>query len=341
VFTTDDLRQLREAVGAPATHPLVGFQPLVLAIANAYLQALPDHEQAIRSGVLCAYGTDLGRAWTEEDAREELCFAIDLETRMPRPAAVGAIQPPACPPTIASAAPVRLTPPPAGRSARDPGWEEARRHVNEMRTAQSTRNGEHMVDVGREMVGWFRWRRTDRIALGDRAGSASGGAAADNNNNNNAGPDFASWLRNPHGPPDRDMRLNCWEAILVVALRAGLTSPGRLHQIHAYADQEPSDSAYYECLGKHLRLHDRATLDLTRAEAPKPRAGDLLFFREMEHVALCLGVADDPSGGAPCFQALSLWTHGGGRLSIVPVETLMRDASATKSSGFRPCPFPI
>jgi hypothetical protein len=174
---------------------------------------------------------------------------------------------------------------------------------------------ETVVVAARELIGSLRWRGgTD---LDPDAGWQVSASTRWGHRN-----DFARWIRGEGPEPDEGGTMNCVEAVLLAAHRAGVVSRGWLALIHAEAA-----NAAYEAHAR-LRLPPTGgpseplkayTAAITRqlfrgpvtpyARAGRPGrpvvpAGHLVFFGDaIDHLALSLGVHDIHGHQ----RVLSLW----------------------------------
>src|SRR5262249_36593973 len=133
--------------------------------------------------------------------------------------------------------------------------------------------------------------------------------------------EFAVWMRG--GPqPTLTSKMNCWEAIMFGAFRAGLLTEARLRQLHvsaaaagvtAAAAGTSGEAAYQNAIGAFLRLPVSRPLTAT----DEPRRGDLVFFGGLTHVALSIG--NETVSGVRKHNVMSLWHLPGSGSHLVSV----------------------
>jgi len=134
--------------------------------------------------------------------------------------------------------------------------------------------------------------------------------------------DFAHWIRGGEAVPDEYSTMNCWEAVLISAFRAGVVDKSWLVKIHERAaaaaeqvslsfqrrglDAPIAADAYgtrmkmpYIAYGSSLMasLHSGALTryasnDPNQAGRPAIPAGHIVFFDGLDHVALSIGTRD-------------------------------------------------
>ena len=158
--------------------------------------------------------------------------------------------------------------------------------------------------------------------------------------------DFASWLIANGNQPGFNSRMNCWEAVLFSAFRAGLVSKLWLQTVHRKAAQayemhdragsqrtSPASAHYFRALSHVFNFFSSVPFDPRAGFIPQP--GDILFWHCDKHVAISLGRTW--ADGVPEDRILSLWLHAGGRFAQLTVgempKWMMNDIR------FVPCPF--
>ena len=135
-------------------------------------------------------------------------------------------------------------------------------------------------------------------------------------------------------------RMNCWEGVMFTAYQAKLVDKEWLARIHVDAAKQGSgaekegDKAYFDRLATHLGHDNAAPVDLESGLIPE--VGDIVFFDQMEHVALSLG------GG----KLMHLWhsTEGGKHsgFEITSIEAIFNSRPDMKhKTTFAPCPFKV
>lgn len=170
---------------------------------------------------------------------------------------------------------------------------------------------------GRELVGSFKWRGGSKTkgSAGWRIGEKTWWGH-DN--------DFAKWIRGHGPPPGRSSTMNCWEATMYTAHKAGAVDKAELEQVHREAARAASEAnppgvrrtprtdkaakdAYYKTINDYLIPGTRSPLTLDEAgivtrDVPE---GDLIMVDGVGHVMQSLGTRD-ASGE---LQVLSHWIH--------------------------------
>jgi cell wall-associated NlpC family hydrolase len=136
--------------------------------------------------------------------------------------------------------------------------------------------------------------------------------------------EFAVWMRGG-AQPSLTSKMNCWEAIMFGAFRAGLVTEARLRQLHVAAaaagvaaaagsgGASAGNAAYMRAVGNFLGLP--AAIALTTSA--EPRRGDLVFFGGLTHVALSIG--NETVSGVRKHNVMSLWHLPGSGANLVSV----------------------
>jgi hypothetical protein len=137
--------------------------------------------------------------------------------------------------------------------------------------------------------------------------------------------DFAVWIRGGADPTDIS-KMNCWEAVMYSAWKAGFASKKWIVDLHTKAAADGlaagSGAAYMRVLEKGLGFNSAILL----TGANEPKAGDLVFMNGLAHVALSTGAK---VGGAN-HEVLSLWIlpGSGARLVSTLQRTTIEDINA-------------
>jgi len=183
--------------------------------------------------------------------------------------------------------------------------------------------GELLAKAAESFAGRFRW-------MPSGAGNYQKKDEGEERN------DFAKWLMGGGlEPAGKKARMNCWEAVFFSAYKAGLVTKERLMDIHRTALKQLEGngltgpmrytSSLMEALG------GRTAVALVPQLALIPRRGDIVFFAEENHIAICVN-PNAPDG----IRVMGLWKH--------PRDGF-RSNSLTELAGiqgkreFGPCPF--
>jgi hypothetical protein len=158
---------------------------------------------------------------------------------------------------------------------------------------------ERVLKMGRSLVGCFRWRGGSGPAW-DEGWRISGAT------NKGYLNDFARWMRG--GPkPGPNGTMNCWEAVMYTAHRAGAVDETTLRRLHTEAtdaasaahlatgDAGKAYSAYYKTISDYLGPGERTGFKIdqtTGIGGPDIPAGHVVFVDGTDHVMLSLGTRD-------------------------------------------------
>jgi hypothetical protein len=182
-----------------------------------------------------------------------------------------------------------------------------------------------VVDAALQLVGGLRWRGASPP---DPASGWSIGETTRWGHRNH----FARWIRGTGPEPNEWSTMNCWEAVLFAAYRAGAVSRTWLRQIHAEAAEAAASAAasadgatpgsgrlardaygqlavvgevtYDAELMRRFYQGDLVEYDVDDPRRPVIPAGHWIFFNGTNHVGMSLGVRDDQGRQ----QMFSLWT---------------------------------
>jgi hypothetical protein len=155
---------------------------------------------------------------------------------------------------------------------------------------------------------------------------------------------FLSWLLRGNKEPSISSNLNCWEAVLFSAYRAGLITRQTLATMHqpgpnlqgvTYRDR------YMNCLGFNN------SVPLNVAGGLLPARGDVMFWGQDEHVAICVDI--DTTVATPIITLMNHWSPPAGERIIpfdpskahfhrIALDDLPR-ALNQHACRFTPCPF--
>jgi hypothetical protein len=104
-------------------------------------------------------------------------------------------------------------------------------------------------------------------------------------------------------------KVNCWEAVMVAAMNAGVLDAQEFHKV---LRNEAAEGLDYVSLMKELLAHGTPLAELEPySETNPPNRGDVLFFYGMSHVSLSLGGKD----------TMSLWTQPGPKTNFQKTTT--------------------
>jgi hypothetical protein len=107
-----------------------------------------------------------------------------------------------------------------------------------------------------------------------------------------SGTDFERWASAPTATAFPAVTattvMNCWEAVLLAAYRAGAVSWNWIHHLYtgiAFGTGVPWETA--------MLRSGRTTYRIPGPNPVMPQRGDLVFFNHMDHVALATGSASE------------------------------------------------
>jgi hypothetical protein len=221
--------------------------------------------------------------------------------------------------------------------------------LTRLRTERSRARGESLAVAALQANGWFRWEKSGPNQPGYGGILVSSPTAF-----RPEGTDFARWVTLNAAEPGMRSTMNCWEAVLFTAYRAGLIDLGWLRILHdqaagtyerQYKDKAPDAAErYFQKLINKLGFKESVPY---KPEAGLyPRKGDLLFWG-FDHVAVSLGRQWDLRRGEEdshtedphtADRMMSLWHHNGARFARLSVGDI--DSGYTRNKlRFTPCPF--
>jgi hypothetical protein len=153
---------------------------------------------------------------------------------------------------------------------------------------------------------------------------------------------FIGWLYGGKPAPGDDGTLNCWQAVILSAFRAGVVTKEWVKKVHedaegagqaAYAEdmdgEEETDrsavksakkaggDAWKNAIGKALKMDTAKDVDAEN----RPQRGDVVFMNDMDHVCLSLG----PEGSKD--KVMSLWSiakRGGAQVTNFTETTIQK-----------------
>jgi hypothetical protein len=168
------------------------------------------------------------------------------------------------------------------------------------RGAEREERSQRVVRTGNDLVGSFKWR----------GGSGADPAAGWRINESTAWGhqnDFARYVNGTGPMPGPASTMNCWEAVLYTAHRAGAISDAELKGLHeeateaaraahrASGDVADGHTAYYKVIDRYLGPGERTRYDIDPATGlggPDIPAGHVVFVDGIGHVMLSTGTRD-------------------------------------------------
>ncbi|MCW2883138.1 MAG: hypothetical protein JWQ95_7238, partial [Sphaerisporangium sp.] len=186
-----------------------------------------------------------------------------------------------------------------------------------------------VVDAAMRLVGGLRWR-------GASSPEASSGWSIGETTRWGHPNHFGRWIRDTGPEPNEWSTMNCWEAVLFVAYRAGAVDEAWLRRIHAEAAEAAAaalavataenpggtfggrhlatdaygqlaslgEVTYDAELMKRFYQGELSEYEVTAVEKPAIPAGHWIFFNGTNHVGMSLGTRDEQGRQ----RMLSLWT---------------------------------
>jgi hypothetical protein len=187
------------------------------------------------------------------------------------------------------------------------------------------------------MKNWFYWAGSSGPDPNDKFKIKTKSTRTEGDFDN----DFALWIRHKGPEPTKDSKMNCWEAVLFSAYKAGVISYEELVEIHKRAaESRRKENANFneEVMDQYnVTLMDALGYKYAMSIDPErnivPEIGDVLFFDGNEHVALSLG-----RGESGRHQMLSLWRNDNNNLMEITIDQLEHYRKFDKIK-FAPWPF--
>jgi hypothetical protein len=162
-----------------------------------------------------------------------------------------------------------------------------------------------VLTAAENMVGHLRWR-------GGQGPDPKAGYQLHPNTSWRHPDHFARWILGLGPEPGQNSTMNCWEAVLFLAYKAGVIPRHFLVSMHAAASaaaQAANDEdVWYRTLLERMHsgpLHDYTINRATGLGNPLIPAGNIVFFNGVGHVALSRGSRD----GSGRMRIFSLWVY--------------------------------
>jgi hypothetical protein len=151
-----------------------------------------------------------------------------------------------------------------------------------------------LVDAALRLEGWFHWVNSGPTDRQFFPKEKTGGGETNH---------FVEWVHGRGSEPGMRANMNCWEAVFFAAYKAGLLSIANLRVIHTKATiaaRQSSGDSYFRSLLNSLGYADSFPYVPSVGLVPAP--GDVVFFQDEHHVALCVGNGDP-------IKVMSHWKH--------------------------------
>jgi hypothetical protein len=171
----------------------------------------------------------------------------------------------------------------------------------------------HAVAVSTEMEKLFAKKaEATWVSLAGPGSSKS----ASKSDPNAIGDTFDTWAMaksadaaGPLPPVTPATKLNCWEMVLLSALRVGVTTWRWVHDVYSKAAKSGDwKSSLVDALSRGARTpynyHFRTDQPQT---TPRPNRGQVVFFDQVAHVALATGQTQPGKLGGIASQVMSFW----------------------------------
>jgi len=338
------LPEVQLAITQAARPALMPHAPLLVQFINIYIANHADSEDYFRSvileqiiGSLPATGAVPNQVRAAVIAAcDDWCIVENQDLSRTQLMLVPLGGPPA-PPQL----------PPPTRQAHAEDVQRLRR----LRTRLARDRGRLLAAAARRMAGWFHWVNSGPVTTGLLALSPNAGRlyapkehwdhSPDNHGWYQHAPrrnDFAAWV-NATGPiPSPLAHMNCWEAVLFSAFRAGLTTVDWLRFMHRRAAlvnefHRATSDHYGRALSHALGFYD--SVHFVPSVGLVPYEGDIVYWSRDEHVAISLGRRW--VNGRAEDRLMSHWHNNNGTFSELTLEDLPQGMRT--GFRFRPCPF--
>ena len=137
---------------------------------------------------------------------------------------------------------------------------------------------QRLVDAADGLAGWFNW-----VKSGPTEGTFFPSEKTSEGETNH----FVQWIHGRGDEPTQSDNMNCWEAVLFAAYRAGLLSIARLRAIHIKATMAGrAGNGYFDSLTDSLGYQNSFPYVPIAVLIPEP--GDIIFLGRDHHVAICM-----------------------------------------------------
>jgi hypothetical protein len=177
--------------------------------------------------------------------------------------------------------------------------------------------------TARGMVGSLRWR-------GPSGPSSTQGYLPSLKTEWDFPDDFAGWILGKAGEPGEEAVMNCWEAVLFIAYKAGVITKAKITEIHEKAAGEGrrhnSITAAFRSIARSLYKGELKTFHYdkkTNQGTPHIPAGNIVFIQDYLHVMISKGSIKQPEGH---HEVISLWLLPG----YMPADVEIRGTYAPK-----------
>jgi len=142
---------------------------------------------------------------------------------------------------------------------------------------------------------------------------------------------FDTWARaksaqaaGPLPPVAPTTKLNCWEMVMLSALRAGVTTWQWVHDLYSKGAQSADyQTLIMDALSRGARTpYDWHTRRGEASTTPRPNRGQVVFFDDISHVALATGqTKPTQQAGRTGSEVMSFWPPAAAQATLDSVKS--------------------